>query len=65
MDLEFEPATELEKQRTAYFAELATPNMTLDECYRINLEVLRKFPITPEERQRKFERMKDMPEFVL
>jgi hypothetical protein len=65
MDLEFELPTELEKQRTAYFTARAMPNMTMDEFMQFNSEVLEKFPVTAEERQQKFERFKDMPEFVL
>jgi hypothetical protein len=65
MNLEFEPPTELEKQRDKYFAELAKPGMTMDELVRVNDEVLRMFPVTLEERRLKKESLMAMPEFVL
>jgi hypothetical protein len=65
MNLELDWRTELEKQRDAYFAERAKPGMTIDEVMQLNDEVFRRFPITLEERQRKFESLKAIPEFVL
>ncbi len=65
MSLDFETPTELEKQREAYFSARAKPHMTIDECIRLNEEILQKYPVTAEELQRKFERLKAIPEFVL
>ena len=65
MNLEFLPPTEIEKQRTAWFAARAKSGMTSDEYWRLNEEAYRLFPRTDEERQRKTERLKAMPEFVL
>ena len=65
MNLEFLPPTEIEKHRSAWFAERAKPGMKMDEFWRLNEEVHRLFPTTAEERQQKFERLKDIPEFVL
>jgi hypothetical protein len=65
MSMEFVPSTEIEKQRSAWFAERAKPNMSLDEYWRLNQEAYRLFPRTAEERQQKFERLKGIPEFVL
>ena len=65
MNLEFLPPTEIEKQRTAWFAGRARSGMTMDEYWRLNEEAYRLFPRTDEERQRKTERLKAMPEFVL
>jgi len=65
MDLEFDPSTELQKRRAAYFAQLAKPGMTMGEFITVNTEVLRKFPVAAEERQQKFEGFRAMPEFVL
>ena len=65
MDLEFQPPTEIEKQRSAWFDERAKPGMTLDECLLLSDEARQLFPITEEERLRKFESLKNMPEFVL
>jgi hypothetical protein len=39
--------------------------MTIAEFWRLNEEAHRLFPVTDEERQRKFEQLKDIPEFVL
>lgn len=39
--------------------------MTFDEAVRLNDEAFRLFPATDEERQQKFESLKDVPEFVL
>jgi hypothetical protein len=65
MDFEFEQPTELEKQRTEYFAARAKPNMTMDEYIRLNEEILEKFPLTEEDRVRSLEAKKNIPEFVL
>jgi len=65
MNLEFLPPTEIEKQRSAWFAAHAKPGMTIDEFLRLNEEVHRLYPRTAEERQRKTESLMTMPEFVL
>jgi hypothetical protein len=65
MSLELLPPTEIEKQRSAWFAERAKPGMTMNECWRLNKKALRLFPRTNEERQRKTESLMAMPEFVL
>ena len=65
MNLKFLPPTEIEKQRSVWFADRAKPGMTMDDCLRLNDEALRLFPRTEEERRRKTESLMAMPEFVL
>lgn len=65
MNLEFLPPTEIEKRRTAWFAEHAKPGMTINEYWRLNEKVCQLFPRTDEERRRKAEAMANIPEFVL
>jgi hypothetical protein len=65
MNLKFLPPTEIEKQRSVWFADHAKPGMTMDDCLRLNDEALRLFPRTEEERRRKTESLMAMPEFVL
>jgi hypothetical protein len=65
MKTEYVPPTEIEKQRSAWFAERARPGMTFDAVIRLNDEALRLFPRTAEERRRKTESLMTMPEFVL
>jgi len=63
--MEFLPPTEIEKARSAWFAERANPGMTFDTVIRLNDEALRLFPRTEEERRLKIENLMAMPEFVL
>jgi hypothetical protein len=65
MNMEFLPPTEIEKQRSAWFAERAKPGMAFDALIRLNDEALRLFPRTEEERRLKTENLTAMPEFVL
>jgi hypothetical protein len=65
MSLEFLPRTEIEMQRSAWFAEHAKPGTPMDEFIRLNDEALRLFPPSQEERRLKTESLKAMPEFVL
>jgi len=65
MDLEFQPPTEIERKPDAAFAERAKPGMTMDEYIRLNEEIRQLYPVTAEERQQKFERLKASPEFAL
>lgn len=65
MKMEFLPATEIEEQRHAWFAERAKLGMTMDEFIPLNDEALRLFPRTEEERRRKTESLMAIPEFVL
>jgi len=51
--MEFLPPTEIEKARSAWFAERANPGMTFDTVIRLNDEALRLFPRTEEERRLK------------
>jgi hypothetical protein len=55
--------TEIEKQRDAWSKEQVKPNMTYEGFFQLNDECLRLFPVTLEERQRKTERPKAIPEF--
>jgi len=64
MSLEFLPPTEIETQRSAWFAQHPKPGMTLDEYLRLHEEALRQFPRTKEERQRKTESLMALPEFA-
>jgi hypothetical protein len=59
------PPTEIEEKRTAWFKQRAKPGMTMNDFSRLNEEVYGLFPTTAEERHQKFERLKDIPEFVL
>jgi hypothetical protein len=65
MSLQFLPPTEIEKQRSAWFAERAKPSMAFDAFIRLNNEALRLFPRNDEERRKKMESLMAMPEFVL
>ena len=65
MNPEFLPPTEIVQQRSAWFKERAKPGMTFEEFIRLNDESLHLFPRTGEERRRKTESLKAMPEFVL
>ena len=65
MKTEYVPPTEIERQRSAWFAERAKSSMTMDEFWRLNEEALQLFPRTDEERQRKTECLMAMPEFAL
>jgi hypothetical protein len=65
MSLEFLPPTEIEKQRTAWFAERTKPGMTTDEYWQLNEDIYQFFPRTDEERRQKAEALANIPEFVL
>jgi hypothetical protein len=65
MKAEYVPPTEIGKQRNLWFKSRVKPNMTLGESVRLNDAALNLFPPTEEERQLKFENLKDIPEFVL
>ena len=65
MNLEFLPPNEIEKQRSAWFAEHAKPDMTMAEALELNAQIVTLFPKTDEERRQKAEDMENMPEFVL
>ena len=55
--------TEIEKQRDTWFKERARPGMTFEEVMRLNDEANNLFPPTLEERRRKTESLRAMPEF--
>ena len=65
MKAEYVPPTEIGRQRHAWFKAHVKPGMTFEETIRLNDEALTLFPPTEEERQLKFESLKDIPEFVL
>lgn len=65
MKIEYILPTEIERQRNAWFKQRVKPGMTFEESIRLNDEALTLFPPTEEERQLKFESLKDIPEFVL
>jgi hypothetical protein len=57
--------TELQKLRSAMFAELYKKGMSLNEVFEINEQVRLRYPVTEEERRQKTESLMRMPEFVL
>jgi hypothetical protein len=63
--MDFAPQSEIEKQRTVWWAEHFKPGMTFAETARLNEQVFTLFPITEQERWEKTERLKNTPEFVL
>jgi hypothetical protein len=65
MKLEYVPPTEIEKQRSEWFAKHAKPGLTMDEFACLNDEALRLFPVTQEEREEKTRYLESIPEFVL
>ena len=65
MNSEFLPPTEVEKQRSEWFAERAKPGMAFEEVIRLNDKALHLFPPTEEEHRQKTEDLMAMPEFVL
>ena len=65
MKIEYEPPTEIGKQRNAWFKQQVKPGMTLEESVRLNDEALQMFPVTAEERRLKMESLTDVPEFIL
>jgi len=65
MNLEFQPPTEVEQQRSEWFRQRTKTGMSVDEFIRLNEEAMRSFPLNEEERRRKAESLKGIPEFVL
>ena len=65
MKPEYEPPTEIGKERHAWFKARVKPGMTLEESLRLNDEAFRLFPRSKEERRQKTESLLAMPEFGL
>ena len=65
MKTNYEPPTEIGKQRKAWFKQQVKPGMTFEESVRLNDEALRLFPVTTEERRLKMESLTAIPEFIL
>jgi len=63
--MDFPPQSEIEKQREAWWAEHFKLDMTFTETARLNEQAFTLFPITEQERRKKTERLKNIPEFVL
>jgi hypothetical protein len=52
-------------KRAEWFEQHARPGMTFKDACELNEQALRLFPVTLEEREQKWQELKDMPEFVL
>jgi hypothetical protein len=59
-------ATECERNRSAWWVEqTAGRPVSTPESFRLIEESVRRFPMTPEEREQKARDLEGMPEFVL
>ena len=59
------PQTEIEKKRAAWWAEHYKPGMSLSEVFRLNEEVIGRFPKPLEEREQKAKDWEGVPQFIL
>jgi hypothetical protein len=58
--------TESERNRSAWWAEKTAGRLvSTSESFRLIEESIRRFPVTPEEREQRAQDMEGMPEFVL